>query len=61
MIGGFINTLDETYAEEEVTEDKVPVYAHSYTKVKVSYTVQPTVYTFYRVTTKMVKKFLRRK
>ena len=52
LIGGFINTLDETYAEEEVTEDKVPVYAHSYTKVKVSYTVQPTVYTFYRVTTK---------
>lgn len=52
LIGGFINTLDQTYKEKQVTNEEIPVFSHSLTKVKASYTILPTVYTFYRVTSK---------
>ena len=50
LIGGFINTLDETYTEEQKSQE-VTIYAHSMTKVNAVYTIVPTVYTFKRVTT----------
>lgn len=50
MVGGFINTLDETYTEEQRSKE-VTIYAHSMTKVNAVYTIVPTVYTFKRVTT----------
>lgn len=50
LVGGFINTLDETYTEEQRSKE-VTIYAHSMTKVNAVYTIVPTVYTFKRVTT----------
>lgn len=50
LVGGFINTLDETYTEEQRSKE-VTIYAHSMTKVNAVYTIVPTVYTFTRVTT----------
>ena len=50
VVGGFINTLDETYTEEQRSKE-VTIYAHSMTKVNAVYTIVPTVYTFKRVTT----------
>lgn len=50
LVGGFINTLDETYTEEQ-RSNEVTIYAHSMTKVNAVYTIVPTVYTFKRVTT----------
>lgn len=50
LVGGFINTLDETYTEEQSSRE-VTIYAHSMTKVNAVYTIVPTVYTFKRVTT----------
>lgn len=49
LIGGFINTLDETYTEEQKSQE-VTIYAHSMTKVNAVYTIVPTIYTFTRVT-----------
>lgn len=50
LVGGFINTLDETYTEEQRSKE-VTIYAHSMTKINAVYTIVPTVYTFKRVTT----------
>ncbi len=50
LIGGFVNTLDETYTEEQRSQE-VTIYAHSMTIVNAVYTIVPTVYTFNRVTT----------
>lgn len=48
-IGGFISTLEQTYNEEQVTNNEVPVYSHSRTIVTVDYVIVKTDYTFSRV------------
>lgn len=48
-IGGFISTLEQTYNEEQVTNNEVPVYSHSRTIVTVGYVIVKTDYTFSRV------------
>lgn len=48
-IGGFISTLEQTYNEEQVTNNEVPVYSHSRTIVTVDYLIVKTDYTFSRV------------
>lgn len=48
-IAGFISTLEQTYNEEQVTNNEVPVYSHSRTIVTVDYVIVKTDYTFSRV------------
>lgn len=48
-IDGFISTLEQTYNEEQVTNNEVPVYSHSRTIVTVDYVIVKTDYTFSRV------------
>lgn len=51
LIGGFINTLEQTY-KETTKQTEVPVYSHSLTKVRAIYSISPVIYTFKRVTEK---------
>lgn len=51
LIGGFINTLEQTY-KETTKQTEVPVYSHSLTKVRAIYSISPVMYTFKRVTEK---------
>lgn len=43
-INSFYSTLKDTYKEEEAVKEDIPVYAHSLTKVSITYTIVTTDY-----------------
>ena len=49
-INSFVAALN-TYTETQKVQEEVPVYSHSRTEASVTYTVEETTYTIYRVTT----------
>lgn len=54
-VGTFFNALENTYKETLVEKADVPVYAHSLTKVSVTYTVVTTEYKIVKKTTTVTK------
>lgn len=54
-VGTFFNALENTYKETLVEKTDVPVYAHSLTKLSVTYTVVTTEYKIVKKTTTVTK------